>query len=250
MIYTAHWDHYGIGPEINGDRIYNGALDNATGIGGMIEVARAFAALPVAPKRSLLFLAVTAEEQGLLGSDYYARHPIYPLNRTLAVVNMDGLNIYGRTKDLTVVGLGASDLDDYAAEAAGGAGARVAGRPEAGERRVLPIGPLPVREAGRAGDQRRRRRRLHRPAGGVGPAGVGRLHRAALPQAVRRDPAGLGPERRARRPADLLRHRSARRIDSGVAPVEAGQRVQGEAGARCWRSSPPARYQLGSSGRP
>ena len=122
VIYTAHWDHYGIGPDINGDRIYNGALDNATGIGGMIEVARAFAALPVAPKRSLLFLAVTAEEQGLLGSDYYARHPIYPLNNTLAVVNMDGLNIYGRTKDLTVVGLGASDLDDYAAEAAGAQG--------------------------------------------------------------------------------------------------------------------------------
>jgi len=122
VIYTAHWDHYGIGPDINGDRIYNGALDNATGIGGMIEVARAFAALPVAPKRSLLFLAVTAEEQGLLGSDYYARHPIYPLNKTLAVVNMDGLNIYGRTKDLTVVGLGASDLDDYAAEAAGAQG--------------------------------------------------------------------------------------------------------------------------------
>ncbi|MCU0251697.1 MAG: M28 family metallopeptidase [Vicinamibacterales bacterium] len=122
VIYTAHWDHYGIGPEIHGDRIYNGALDNATGVGGMIEVARAFAALPVAPKRSLLFLAVTAEEQGLLGSDYYARHPIYPLNKTLAVVNMDGLNIYGRTKDLTVVGLGASDLDDYAAEAAGAQG--------------------------------------------------------------------------------------------------------------------------------
>jgi Zn-dependent M28 family amino/carboxypeptidase len=118
VIYTSHWDHYGIGPEINGDRIYNGALDNATGIGGMIEVARAFGALPVAPKRSLLFLAVTAEEQGLLGSDYYARHPIYPLARTLAVVNMDGLNIYGRTKDLTVVGLGASELDDYAAAAA------------------------------------------------------------------------------------------------------------------------------------
>jgi Zn-dependent M28 family amino/carboxypeptidase len=122
VIYTAHWDHYGIGPEINGDTIYNGALDNATGVGGMIEVARAFAGLSAAPKRSLLFLAVTAEEQGLLGSDYYARHPIYPLNKTLAIVNMDGLNIYGRTKDLTVVGLGASDLDDYAAEAAGSQG--------------------------------------------------------------------------------------------------------------------------------
>jgi len=130
VIYAAHWDHYGIGPEINGDRIYNGALDNATGVGGMIEVARAFAARPVAPKRSLLFLAVTAEEQGLLGSDYYTRHPIYPLNKTLAAINMDGLNIYGRTKDLTVVGLGASDLDDYAAEAAAAQGRVLRGDPK------------------------------------------------------------------------------------------------------------------------
>jgi Zn-dependent M28 family amino/carboxypeptidase len=122
VIFTSHWDHYGIGPEINGDKIYNGALDNATGIGGMIELGRAFATLPVAPKRSLLFLAVTAEEQGLLGSDYYARHPIYPLKQTVAVVNMDALNIYGRTKDLTVVGLGASDLDDYARDAAAAQG--------------------------------------------------------------------------------------------------------------------------------
>ena len=118
VIFTSHWDHYGIGPEIDGDKIYNGALDNATGIGGMIELGRAFAALPTAPKRSLLFLAVTAEEQGLLGSDYYARNPIHPLAKTVAVVNMDALNIYGRTRDLTVVGLGASDLDDYARDAA------------------------------------------------------------------------------------------------------------------------------------
>jgi Zn-dependent M28 family amino/carboxypeptidase len=118
VIYTAHWDHYGIGPEVNGDRIYNGAVDNATGVGGLIEIARAFASQPVAPKRSLLFLSVTAEEQGLLGSDYYARNPIYPLSKTVAAVNLDGLNIHGRTKDLTVVGLGASDLDDYAREAA------------------------------------------------------------------------------------------------------------------------------------
>ena len=122
VIFTSHWDHYGIGPEINGDKIYNGALDNATGIGGMIELGRAFAHLPVAPKRSLLFLAVTAEEQGLLGSDFYARHPLYPLKQTVAVVNMDALNIYGRTRDLTVVGLGASDLDDYARDAAAAQG--------------------------------------------------------------------------------------------------------------------------------
>jgi len=122
VIYTGHWDHFGIGPEIDGDKIYNGALDNATGIAGMIEIAREFARRPAAPKRSLLFLAVTAEEQGLLGSDYYAKHPIYPLQKTLAVINMDALNIYGRTKDLTVVGLGASDLDDYARDAAAAQG--------------------------------------------------------------------------------------------------------------------------------
>jgi Zn-dependent M28 family amino/carboxypeptidase len=118
VIFTAHWDHYGIGPEINGDKIYNGALDNATGVGGMIELARAYAALPKPPKRSLLFLAVTAEEQGLWGSDYYARNPIYPLAKTLGVINMDSLNIYGKTRDLVVVGLGNSDLDDYARDAA------------------------------------------------------------------------------------------------------------------------------------
>jgi Zn-dependent M28 family amino/carboxypeptidase len=118
VIYTSHWDHYGIGPEINGDRIYNGALDNATGIAGLIELAGAFSREPVKPKRSILFLAVTAEEQGLVGSNYYARNPIYPLAKTAAVINMDALNIYGRTRDMTVVGLGNSELDDYAAAAA------------------------------------------------------------------------------------------------------------------------------------
>jgi Zn-dependent M28 family amino/carboxypeptidase len=129
VIFTAHWDHYGIGPAIDGDTIYNGALDNATGVGGLVELGRAFAALRTAPKRSLLFLAVTAEEQGLIGSDYYARNPIYPLNKTVAVINMDALNIYGKTKDLTVVGLGASDLDDYARDVAATQGRVLAADP-------------------------------------------------------------------------------------------------------------------------
>ena len=118
VIFTSHWDHFGVGPAVNGDTIYNGALDNATGVGGLIELAKAFTRLPAPPKRSLLFLSVTAEEQGLLGSDYYARNPLYPLAKTVAVINMDGLNIYGKTKDLTVVGLGNSELDDYAQQAA------------------------------------------------------------------------------------------------------------------------------------
>ena len=118
VIYTAHWDHYGIGEPVGGDRIYNGALDNASGVGGILEVARAFTKVKPAPRRSVVFLFVTAEEQGLLGSDYYATNPIHPLVKTVAVVNVDALNMWGRTKDLVVVGLGYSDLDDYMQEAA------------------------------------------------------------------------------------------------------------------------------------
>ncbi len=118
IVYTAHWDHFGIGDQINGDSIYNGALDNASGTAGMLQLARAFKALPAAPKRSILFLAVTAEEQGLLGSQYYSVTPLYPLAKTLANINIDGLNLSGRTKDLTVIGLGASELDDYIRDAA------------------------------------------------------------------------------------------------------------------------------------
>ncbi len=112
VIYTAHWDHYGIGPEINGDRIYNGALDNATGVGGILELARALKKMSPPPKRSVLFLFVTAEEQGLLGSAFYATHPVYPPAKTAGVINVDAMNVYGRTKDLVIVGLGLSDLDD------------------------------------------------------------------------------------------------------------------------------------------
>jgi Zn-dependent M28 family amino/carboxypeptidase len=114
VIYTSHWDHFGIGVPKDGDKVYHGAVDNATGIGGMIELGRAFATLGAAPKRSILMLAVTAEEQGLLGSAYYAANPLYPLDTTVGVVNMDALNVYGRTKDITITGLGNSELDDYA----------------------------------------------------------------------------------------------------------------------------------------
>ncbi len=118
IIYTAHWDHFGIGEKVNGDSIYNGGLDNATGTSGLLTAAKAFVAMPTAPKRSILFLAVTAEEQGLLGSQYYAMMPIYPLAKTAANINMDGMNTWGYTNDLTVIGLGASELDDYARVAA------------------------------------------------------------------------------------------------------------------------------------
>jgi Zn-dependent M28 family amino/carboxypeptidase len=119
VVYTAHWDHLGIGlPNEKGDKIYNGALDNATGCAGLIEIARAFKALPTPPRRSILFLAVTAEEKGLIGSKYYAENPIYPLTKTVANINMDGLNQWGPTRDFTVVGLGNSTLDDVLRQAA------------------------------------------------------------------------------------------------------------------------------------
>ena len=88
-------------------------MDNASGIGGLIELARTFTKVVPPPKRSILILLVTAEEQGLLGSTYYAQHPIFPLVKTAGVINVDALNVHGRTKDLVVVGLGNSDLDDY-----------------------------------------------------------------------------------------------------------------------------------------
>lgn len=114
IIYTAHWDHFGINPKFKGDSILNGALDNATGTAALLEIAKAFNGQK--PKRSILFLSVTCEEQGLLGSQFYAENPIYPLNKTVADINMDALNIFGKTKDMTIAGYGFSELDDYAIE--------------------------------------------------------------------------------------------------------------------------------------
>lgn len=112
VIYTAHWDHLGIGPEVNGDTIYHGAVDNASGVAGLADLADVFAHLQPPPRRSILFLSVTAEEKGLLGSQYYSEHPLYPLSKTLAEINMDGLNVLGRTRDIEIIGLGQSTLDD------------------------------------------------------------------------------------------------------------------------------------------
>lgn len=114
VIYTAHWDHFGINPKFKGDSILNGALDNATGTAALLEIAEAYKSLKKTQSRSVLFMAVTCEEQGLLGSGYYAENPIYPLNKTVAVINMDALNIFGRTNDMSIAGLGYSELDNYA----------------------------------------------------------------------------------------------------------------------------------------
>ena len=121
VFYTAHHDHLGIkeGAKPGQDNIYNGALDNASGVAAMLAVAKAMTALPEPPRRSVYFAAVAAEEQGLLGSAYLAAHPPVPAGRIAADINIDGINIWGRTRDLTMVGLGKSSLDDWIVKLAG-----------------------------------------------------------------------------------------------------------------------------------
>ena len=118
VLYTAHWDHLGVDPTLPGDPIFNGALDNASGCAAVLEIAQAFRALGVPPRRTVVFLFTTAEEKGLLGSRYYAEHPLYPLERTLANVNIDGVNPWGRTRDVISVGHGNTTLDDLLEELA------------------------------------------------------------------------------------------------------------------------------------
>jgi Zn-dependent M28 family amino/carboxypeptidase len=129
-VYTAHWDHLGRDPKLSGDQIFNGALDNASGTAALLEIAEAFTKLPAPPKRSILFLAVTAEEKGLLGAKYYATNPLYPANRTLANINMDGVNQWGRTKDVVMVGDDNSTLVDLLRETAKAQGRTVKPDPE------------------------------------------------------------------------------------------------------------------------
>ncbi|GAP64864.1 peptidase M28 [Mizugakiibacter sediminis] len=113
VVYSAHWDHLGKDPSLQGDQIFNGAIDNATGVAAMLEIAEAFAHQNPKPKRSVLFVGLTLEESGLLGSKYYVAHPAFPLNKTVADINMDALPIIGPEKDMEVVGYGQSELEDY-----------------------------------------------------------------------------------------------------------------------------------------
>ena len=130
IVYTAHWDHFGVNRSLKGDQILNGAADNASGTAQMIEIAKAFTKLEPKPKRSMLFLAVTGEESGLLGSKYYATHPLYPLDHTLANINIDEANQYGRTTDVVVIGLGNSTLDDVLDSVVTTAGRTIVADPE------------------------------------------------------------------------------------------------------------------------
>lgn len=118
IIYSAHWDHLGIGKVIDGDSIYNGAVDNGTSLAWMMSIAKAFKALKTPPERSVMFFAPTAEESGLLGSAYYAAHPLFDIEKTVANINNDLMLPYGATKDVMVTGYGQSNLDDYVKRAA------------------------------------------------------------------------------------------------------------------------------------
>jgi len=134
VIYVAHWDHLGVAKEAGEDRIYNGAVDNATGVAGILTIARGFRNLLPGASRSVLFLAVTAEESGLIGSEYYAEQPLVPLEKTAAVINIDALYPLGRARDLEVIGFGASGLEDLLATASKSQKRTLMpdGRPEAG----------------------------------------------------------------------------------------------------------------------
>ena len=118
IVISSHWDHLGRDPKLTGDQIYNGALDNASGTAAFLSLARGFTKLPVAPRRTLLFLSVTAEEKGLLGAAYYTRQPLYPLERTVANFNIDGINPWGRTKDIEIIGMGNTTLEELVSDIA------------------------------------------------------------------------------------------------------------------------------------
>jgi Zn-dependent M28 family amino/carboxypeptidase len=128
IVYTAHWDHFGIDDSLPGTRtqqIFHGAVDNASGVAALLQIARAYKALPAAPKRSILFVVTTAEERGLLGAQYYVRNPLYPIDKTLLNINVDGLNMWGRTQDVELSGMGKSTADELVAAIAGKQGRAV-----------------------------------------------------------------------------------------------------------------------------
>ncbi len=118
VIYSAHWDHLGRHPELQGDQIFNGAVDNASGVAAVLQLASAFSKLNPPPKRSVLFMSTTAEEAGLLGAKYYAEHPLYPLEKTVADINIDSMNVWGKARDVEDTSWGLTTLDDLLANAA------------------------------------------------------------------------------------------------------------------------------------
>jgi Zn-dependent M28 family amino/carboxypeptidase len=148
VLLSAHWDHKGIGPVVNGDSIYNGAEDNASGVAAMLATAEALTRVQPRPKRSLLFIATTAEESGLLGSETYAEHPLVPLSQTAAILNIDGANVRGRTRDIAALGIERSSLGPVFRAAAAAERLTATGDPDASKGSFFRSDHFPLARAG------------------------------------------------------------------------------------------------------
>jgi Zn-dependent M28 family amino/carboxypeptidase len=168
VIFSAHWDHLGRDSTASGDQIYNGAIDNAGGVAQLLAIAEAFTRLRPSPRRSILFLFTTAEEAGLIGARHYATHPLYPLARKVAAINLDWFFSWGRTRDMIVIGHGSTTLEDVLAGVLRGQSRIVTPDPSA-RRAVLPAKrPLSVCAAGNPGAVCRDGQRLPRSSPGLG----------------------------------------------------------------------------------
>ncbi len=226
IVYSAHWDHFGRDPALKGDQIYNGAVDNGTGLSALLEIADAFAHQNPPPQRSILFLAPTMEEAGLLGSQYYTLHPAFPMTRTVAEINMDELIPFGRTHNMAIIGFGQSQMDQYLADALKPQSRTISAdeEPEKGffyrsdQLNFARLG-VPVLYA-RGG--------FDKLDGGVSgrTRGLRRFHRTSLPQTRRQLRSELGFVRRDRRRAGAVRGRQTPRGRIHVSAMAARQPVR------------------------
>ena len=177
VIFSAHWDHLGIGPTVNGDSIYNGAVDNATGCAMLLEIARLWASLEPKPRRSALFLAVTGEEGGLRGSEYYAQHPLAPLGKTAVALNFDAFLPFGRTKDVVLNGAQRTTFWPQVQDAAQRMGLAIKAGPASRARVLLPFRPFLFCPGRDPRVYRGPGRRIRRQAGGLRREGFGGVQR-------------------------------------------------------------------------
>ena len=222
VVLTAHLDHLGVGGAINGDRIYNGAMDNASGIATLIETAAAMAKQAARPKRSVLFVAVTAEEKGLLGSRYFATHPTVNAEAIVANINMDMFLPLYPFKILTVFGLDESDLGATARAVASAKGIAVQADPEPARNRFIRSDQVQLHPSGHSGAGLEGRLRTRLAAGGDRR----RLDEGALSRAVRRPPAARRPRSRRRLHRAPRQAGRRRRQSAPASPLERRQLLQ------------------------
>ncbi len=233
VIYVAHWDHLGRSLAFSGDPIFNGAVDNATGVAGILTIAKAFRETAPAPSRSVMFLAVTAEESGLIGSEHYAEHPLVPLEKTAAVINIDALNPAGSRE-----GCGGHRLRRVGTRGSAVGRREVpgpyadAGSPIRG-RLFLPLGSFQFRQGRRAGALHQIGHDAARWSTGGRTCALRRVLRRAVPQARRSVRRVLGRQRNDRRPEAAVRGRRQGRQAEDLATVVRGQRVPRGQGRQC-----------------